>query len=98
MSKPTISMLLHTGTAQTGRLTDWLTLSTSEGNNLVTAAHQHKIYVPKRTELCFLQIVGATEEDAGSYLCSISNVLEERWTEAIEVHISMSYLPPLLSA
>lgn len=55
-----------------------------------------KYICPK--ELCFLQIVGATEEDAGSYLCSISNVLEERWTEAVEVHISMSYLPPLLSA
>ncbi|XP_011605145.1 mucosa-associated lymphoid tissue lymphoma translocation protein 1 [Takifugu rubripes] len=35
-----------------------------------------------------LQIVGATEEDAGSYLCCISNVLEERWTEAVEVLIS----------
>lgn len=91
-------MLLRTGTAQTDRLTDWLTLLTPERNDLVTGARQHKIYVPKRTELCFLQIVGATEEDAGSYLCSISNVLEERWTEAVEVHISMSYLPPFLSA
>lgn len=55
------------------------------------------MYVPKRTVLCFLQIDGATEEHAGSYLCSISNVLEERWTEAVEVCISMSYLPLLLS-
>uniref|UniRef100_A0A3Q4AW11 Uncharacterized protein n=1 Tax=Mola mola TaxID=94237 RepID=A0A3Q4AW11_MOLML len=35
-----------------------------------------------------LQIDSATEEDGGSYLCSISNVLEERWTEAVEVDIS----------
>lgn len=91
-------MLLCTGTAQIDRLTDWLTLLTPERNDLVTGACQLKIYVPKITELCFLQIVGATEEDTGSYLCSISNVLEERWTEAVEVHISMLYLPPILSA
>lgn len=34
-----------------------------------------------------MQIDGATEEHAGSYLCSISNVLEERWTEAVEVNV-----------
>ncbi|CAG13116.1 unnamed protein product [Tetraodon nigroviridis] len=40
-----------------------------------------------------LQIDGATEEHAGSYLCSISNVLEERWTEAVEVNIAQHELP-----
>ncbi|KAM4553486.1 mucosa-associated lymphoid tissue lymphoma translocation protein 1 [Fundulus diaphanus] len=34
-----------------------------------------------------LQIDGVTAEHGGSYLCSISNVLEERWTEPIDVDI-----------
>lgn len=48
-----------------------------------------------KKEWWLLQIAGATEEHVGSYLCSISNVLEERWTEAVEVNIGMS---PLLSS
>ncbi|XP_023143566.2 mucosa-associated lymphoid tissue lymphoma translocation protein 1 [Amphiprion ocellaris] len=32
-----------------------------------------------------LQIDHATADHAGSYLCSISNVLEERWTEPVDV-------------
>ncbi|XP_008280326.1 mucosa-associated lymphoid tissue lymphoma translocation protein 1 [Stegastes partitus] len=34
-----------------------------------------------------VQIDRTTAEHAGSYLCSISNVLEERWTEAVDVDI-----------
>ncbi|KAM9376830.1 mucosa-associated lymphoid tissue lymphoma translocation protein 1 [Pholidichthys leucotaenia] len=34
-----------------------------------------------------LQIDHAAAEHVGSYLCSVSNVLEERWTEAAEVDI-----------
>ncbi|TMS05724.1 Mucosa-associated lymphoid tissue lymphoma translocation protein 1 [Larimichthys crocea] len=34
-----------------------------------------------------LQIEYATAEHGGSYLCSISNVLEERWTEPVDVDI-----------
>ncbi|KAM9352115.1 mucosa-associated lymphoid tissue lymphoma translocation protein 1 [Symphorus nematophorus] len=42
-----------------------------------------------------LQIERATAEHGGSYLCSISNVLEERWTEAVDVDIvQMDQLPP----
>lgn len=37
--------------------------------------------------LWYLQIDGATAEHEGSYLCSISNVLEERWTEPVDVEI-----------
>uniref|UniRef100_A0A3Q1ESL6 Mucosa-associated lymphoid tissue lymphoma translocation protein 1-like n=1 Tax=Acanthochromis polyacanthus TaxID=80966 RepID=A0A3Q1ESL6_9TELE len=35
-----------------------------------------------------LQIDHATADHAGSYLCSISNVLEERWTEPVDVDTS----------
>ncbi|XP_030280411.1 mucosa-associated lymphoid tissue lymphoma translocation protein 1 [Sparus aurata] len=42
-----------------------------------------------------LQIDHATAEHGGSYLCSISNVLEERWTEAVDVDIVQpDQLPP----
>nr|XP_046250897.1 mucosa-associated lymphoid tissue lymphoma translocation protein 1 [Scatophagus argus] len=42
-----------------------------------------------------LQIDHATAEHQGSYLCSISNVLEERWTEAVDVEIAQhERLPP----
>ncbi|KAM4734269.1 mucosa-associated lymphoid tissue lymphoma translocation protein 1 [Anableps anableps] len=34
-----------------------------------------------------LQIDGVTAEHGGSYLCSISNILEERWTEPVDVNI-----------
>ncbi|KAF3688832.1 Mucosa-associated lymphoid tissue lymphoma translocation protein 1 [Channa argus] len=34
-----------------------------------------------------LQIDCATAEHRGSYLCSVSNVLEERWTEPVDVDI-----------
>lgn len=37
--------------------------------------------------LWYLQIDRATPEHRGSYLCSISNVLEERWTEPVDVDI-----------
>lgn len=39
-----------------------------------------------------LQIDCATEEHEGTYLCSISNVLEERWTEPVDVEIGKSEL------
>uniref|UniRef100_M3ZL95 Mucosa-associated lymphoid tissue lymphoma translocation protein 1-like n=1 Tax=Xiphophorus maculatus TaxID=8083 RepID=M3ZL95_XIPMA len=35
-----------------------------------------------------LQIDGVTAEHGGSYLCSISNVLEERWTEPVDINIT----------
>uniref|UniRef100_A0A3P9NPM2 Mucosa-associated lymphoid tissue lymphoma translocation protein 1-like n=1 Tax=Poecilia reticulata TaxID=8081 RepID=A0A3P9NPM2_POERE len=35
-----------------------------------------------------LQIDGTTAEHGGSYLCSISNVLEERWTEPVDINIT----------
>uniref|UniRef100_A0A3P9K6Q7 MALT paracaspase 3 n=1 Tax=Oryzias latipes TaxID=8090 RepID=A0A3P9K6Q7_ORYLA len=42
-----------------------------------------------------LQISHATSEHAGSYLCSVSNVLEERWTDAVDVNIVQpDQLPP----
>lgn len=41
-----------------------------------------------------LQIDGITAEHAGTYLCSISNVLEERWTEPIDVDIMQPDQPP----
>ncbi|XP_056242269.1 mucosa-associated lymphoid tissue lymphoma translocation protein 1 isoform X2 [Seriola aureovittata] len=42
-----------------------------------------------------LQIDRATAEHGGSYLCSISNVLEERWTEPVNVDIVQTdQLPP----
>ncbi|XP_040893737.1 mucosa-associated lymphoid tissue lymphoma translocation protein 1 [Toxotes jaculatrix] len=42
-----------------------------------------------------LQIDCATAEHGGSYLCSISNVLEERWTEPVDVDIVQTdQLPP----
>ncbi|XP_070827870.1 mucosa-associated lymphoid tissue lymphoma translocation protein 1 [Chaetodon trifascialis] len=42
-----------------------------------------------------LQIDRATAEHGGSYLCSISNVLEERWTEPVDVDIMQTdELPP----
>lgn len=77
--------------------TDWLT----DFIHLVTAACKNGYKEIKwcahlkKNEWWLLQIDGATEEHAGSYLCSISNVLEERWTEAVEVNIGMS---PLLSS
>ncbi|XP_073328126.1 mucosa-associated lymphoid tissue lymphoma translocation protein 1 [Pagrus major] len=39
-----------------------------------------------------LQIDHTTAEHGGSYLCSISNVLEERWTEAVDVDIVLPVL------
>ncbi|XP_071355496.1 mucosa-associated lymphoid tissue lymphoma translocation protein 1 [Trachinotus anak] len=43
-----------------------------------------------------LQIDCATAEHGGSYLCSISNVLQERWTEPVDVDIEVQteQLPP----
>ncbi|KAM3870623.1 mucosa-associated lymphoid tissue lymphoma translocation protein 1 [Diretmus argenteus] len=43
-----------------------------------------------------LQIDHAAEEHKGSYLCSVSNVLEERWTEPADVAIGKDkeYFPP----
>ncbi|XP_037538821.1 mucosa-associated lymphoid tissue lymphoma translocation protein 1 [Nematolebias whitei] len=42
-----------------------------------------------------LQINDVTAEHGGSYLCSISNVLEERWTEPVDVHVVQpNQLPP----
>ncbi|XP_070686725.1 mucosa-associated lymphoid tissue lymphoma translocation protein 1 [Pempheris klunzingeri] len=42
-----------------------------------------------------LQIDRATAEHRGTYLCSISNVLEERWTEPVDVDIVQTdHLPP----
>ncbi|XP_044048020.1 mucosa-associated lymphoid tissue lymphoma translocation protein 1 isoform X2 [Siniperca chuatsi] len=42
-----------------------------------------------------LQIDRATAEHGGSYLCSISNVLSERWTEPVDVDIvQIDQLPP----
>ncbi|XP_054476056.1 mucosa-associated lymphoid tissue lymphoma translocation protein 1 [Anoplopoma fimbria] len=42
-----------------------------------------------------LQIDRATAEHRGSYLCSISNVLEETWTEPVDVDIVQTdQLPP----
>lgn len=40
--------------------------------------------------LCCLQIDHATVEHVGTYLCCISNVLEERWTEPVDVDIGKS--------
>uniref|UniRef100_A0A1A8R624 Mucosa associated lymphoid tissue lymphoma translocation gene 1b n=1 Tax=Nothobranchius rachovii TaxID=451742 RepID=A0A1A8R624_9TELE len=47
-----------------------------------------------------LQIDGVTAEHKGSYLCSISNVLEERWTEPVDVDIVQpdQVSPPALTA
>lgn len=45
----------------------------------------------------YLQIDHATAEHGGSYLCSISNVLEERWTEAVDVDIGKSHLKLFLA-
>nr|XP_020486924.1 mucosa-associated lymphoid tissue lymphoma translocation protein 1-like isoform X2 [Labrus bergylta] len=42
-----------------------------------------------------LQIEHATAEHEGSYLCSVSNVLAERWTEPVQVELEqMQQLPP----
>ncbi|XP_029379066.1 mucosa-associated lymphoid tissue lymphoma translocation protein 1 [Echeneis naucrates] len=41
-----------------------------------------------------LQINYTTAEHEGSYLCSISNVLEERWTEPVNVDIVQTDQPP----
>ncbi|XP_075945195.1 mucosa-associated lymphoid tissue lymphoma translocation protein 1 [Anarhichas minor] len=41
-----------------------------------------------------LQIDRATAEHKGSYLCSISNVLEETWAEPIDVDIVQTDQPP----
>ncbi|XP_061577845.1 mucosa-associated lymphoid tissue lymphoma translocation protein 1 [Cololabis saira] len=42
-----------------------------------------------------LQISCVTAEHGGSYLCSVSNVLEERWTDAVDVDIAQTDpLPP----
>ncbi|XP_069564850.1 mucosa-associated lymphoid tissue lymphoma translocation protein 1 [Brachyistius frenatus] len=42
-----------------------------------------------------LQFDQATFEHGGSYLCSISNVLEERWSEPVDVDIVQTdHLPP----
>ncbi|XP_062860635.1 mucosa-associated lymphoid tissue lymphoma translocation protein 1 [Trichomycterus rosablanca] len=35
-----------------------------------------------------LKITSANADNAGSYLCAVSNVLEERWSEAAEVEIA----------
>lgn len=42
-----------------------------------------------------LQIDRATAEHRGSYLCSISNVLEETWTEPVDVDIVQTDQPPV---
>ncbi|XP_068459373.1 mucosa-associated lymphoid tissue lymphoma translocation protein 1 [Clinocottus analis] len=42
-----------------------------------------------------LQIDRATAEHRGSYLCSISNVLEETWTEPVDVDLVQTDPPPL---
>ncbi|XP_027894298.1 mucosa-associated lymphoid tissue lymphoma translocation protein 1 [Xiphophorus couchianus] len=42
-----------------------------------------------------LQFDGVTAEHGGSYLCSISNVLEERWTEPVDINIVQPEQPPL---
>ncbi|XP_015253697.1 PREDICTED: mucosa-associated lymphoid tissue lymphoma translocation protein 1-like [Cyprinodon variegatus] len=41
-----------------------------------------------------LEIDGVTSEHGGSYLCSVSNVLAERWTEAVDVDIVQPDQPP----
>lgn len=46
----------------------------------------------KRThQLSYMQIDHATGEHGGTYLCSISNVLEERWTEAVDVGVGKHF-------
>ncbi|XP_017261062.1 mucosa-associated lymphoid tissue lymphoma translocation protein 1 [Kryptolebias marmoratus] len=47
-----------------------------------------------------LQINDVTAEHEGSYLCSISNVLEEKWTEPVNVDVMQPELlpPPALTA
>lgn len=86
-SKSTKSITSRCETGQTDRQTDRLTTSFMSLQQLVNI----KMNI-KKNEWWLLQIDGATEEHAGSYLCSVSNVLEERWTEAVEVNISMSSL------
>ena len=34
-----------------------------------------------------VQLEQTTADDGGTYLCSVSNVLEERWTEAADIRI-----------
>lgn len=52
----------------------------------------HSSVIEMTSMLCRLQIDCAAEEHEGSYLCSISNVLEERWTEPVDVDIGKSEL------
>uniref|UniRef100_A0A3P8W5W7 Mucosa-associated lymphoid tissue lymphoma translocation protein 1-like n=1 Tax=Cynoglossus semilaevis TaxID=244447 RepID=A0A3P8W5W7_CYNSE len=35
-----------------------------------------------------LQVDGATAEHGGTYLCSVTNILQERWTEAVDVNVT----------
>ncbi|KAG7522888.1 mucosa-associated lymphoid tissue lymphoma translocation protein 1-like [Solea senegalensis] len=42
-----------------------------------------------------LQVDCAADEHAGTYLCSVSNVVQERWTEAVDVKVvQTAHLPP----
>lgn len=34
-----------------------------------------------------MQVDGATAEHGGTYLCSVTNILQERWTEAVDVNV-----------
>lgn len=52
----------------------------------------HCLLIKMTPVLCGLQIDCATEEHQGTYLCCISNVLEERWTEPVDVDVGESGL------
>lgn len=48
--------------------------------------------------LWYLQIDCAAAEHRGSYLCSVSNVIEERWTEPADVDVGKSAVKQLIKA
>ncbi|XP_051579724.1 mucosa-associated lymphoid tissue lymphoma translocation protein 1-like isoform X2 [Myxocyprinus asiaticus] len=49
--------------------------------------------LPKQTTET-LSIENASADSAGSYLCAVSNALEERWSEAAEIEIAPPDQPP----
>uniref|UniRef100_A0A3P8QK37 MALT paracaspase 3 n=1 Tax=Astatotilapia calliptera TaxID=8154 RepID=A0A3P8QK37_ASTCA len=48
----------------------------------------------EQCDLLYLQIERATAEHSGTYLCSLSNTLGERWTEPVDVDIGKLKVKP----
>lgn len=48
----------------------------------------------EQCDLLYLQIEHATAEYSGTYLCSLSNTLGERWTEPVDVDIGKLKVKP----